>query len=110
MQGSAEGRRLLSAIVAKRESAGLARGDMAALILALRDHDSYLSRSCTHRTPRARATRSGALSAPGRYRARVCDFFQPFKIPLDGFNWLWKLIEERLAHEPELYAPTLAIF
>jgi len=111
MKGPAEGRRLFSASVAGRESVGLAVGGTAALISVLQDCGSYVSHSCTHRRPRARAARSeAAAGAAGRYRAWVCDFFQPLRVPAEGFQWLWELVEGRLVHEPELYAQALGAF
>eukprot|EP00927_Polykrikos_kofoidii_P070513 TRINITY_DN6687_c0_g1_i1.p1 TRINITY_DN6687_c0_g1~~TRINITY_DN6687_c0_g1_i1.p1 ORF type:complete len:638 (+),score=77.30 TRINITY_DN6687_c0_g1_i1:197-2110(+) len=110
MKGSTEGRQLLKTILATREKRGLAPGDAAALISVLADHCSYMTRGCTHSVGRARV-RHGAVVGTGRaYRVSSCDFFRPFRIPIDSFGWLWQMVEEQVDREPELFQSATAVF
>mmetsp|Transcript_64312 Transcript_64312/g.114274 ORF Transcript_64312/g.114274 Transcript_64312/m.114274 type:complete len:609 (-) Transcript_64312:224-2050(-) len=110
MHGSVAGRELLEAMLAEREQKGLAVKDAAALIAALQDHGRYLTRSCTYSTNTVRNGRAAVVRSIGPYRVRACDFFKPFRIPTDGFDWLWQLIKERVEEEPELFQSALAVF
>jgi len=110
MTGSAEGRRLFKSALAKREAEGLANGDAEALVSALREHDSYVTPSCTHSICGARSRRAAVTSMLGPHRIWACDFFRPFRIPLESFSWLWQLIRERVQAEPRLFSTTLAAF
>jgi len=111
MKGSAEGRRLFKSVLAKREAEGLADGDAEALVSALREHDNYVTPSCTHSIcGAARFRRAGVTSTLGPHRIWACDFFRPFRIPIESFSWLWHLIQERVQTEPRLFSTTLAAF
>mmetsp|Transcript_96305 Transcript_96305/g.296960 ORF Transcript_96305/g.296960 Transcript_96305/m.296960 type:complete len:609 (-) Transcript_96305:458-2284(-) len=110
MKGSAEGRLLLEDVLAKREAEGLAEGDAEALICVLRDHDSYTVQSCTHSLASARPRRAAAFCAAGSHRAVACDFFRPFRVPLESFSWLWQLVRDSVQKGPGLFQTTLAAF
>lgn len=110
VKGSAEGRRLFEGVLAKREAEGLASGDADALICVFRDHDSYIVRSCTHSLPGVRSRRATHAGAIGSHRVLACDFFRPFRIPLESFSWLWQLIRDHVQKEPGLFRTALAAF
>lgn len=110
MKGSTEGRHLLKTILATREQRGLAEGDAAALISVLAGHSSYMTRACTHSAGKAR-WRHGAAVGPRRaYRVSSCDFFRPFRIPVESFGWLWQMVEEQVDREPELFQSAITVF
>lgn len=110
MKGSAEGRRLLKDILAKREAEGLASGDAEALISVLQDHDNYIMRSCTHSMSGVWSRRAAVACTIGPHRVWAIDFFRPLRIPLDSFGWLWHVIRECVHKEPGLFGTVLSAF
>lgn len=104
MKSSADGRRLFKAILSKREAVGLADQDTATLISVFRDHASYITLNRIHSLSDMRPT-----SGPA-FRRRAVDFFRPFSIPVEGFAWLWKLIEDGVERNPSLFYDALDAF
>lgn len=110
MTGPAQGRQLLKDVLAKRAAEGLAGGDAAALVCVLQGHGDYTVRLSTYSLTSARNRRCAAVGAQGSHRTVACDFFRPFRIPLESFSWLWQLIRESIQKEPGLFRAALAAF
>jgi len=80
------------------------------LISTLKDHTSYVSHSGTHAMRDGRPSHASLAGMAGSYRSLACDFFKPFSLPVEGFEWLWQIIAEQVACEPHLYISAFTVF
>jgi len=110
MKGSAESRELLEVMLSKRDCIGLAAGDAAALIAVLTDCEGYLVHRCTYSVHDVQSGHAPGLGVACTYSILACDFFKPFAIPAEGFNWLWQLVSDRVERQPELFGMALGAF
>lgn len=105
MKGPSEGRQLFQDFLAKREAEGLAGQHAQALLSAFMDYEAYVVRSCSHSLTGATQARRAAT-----HHVATCDFFRPFRIPLESFSWLWQLLCECVQREPALFRSVLPAF